>query len=260
MMKAIDLTGQRFGRLTVIRLAEGHRKPNGTMVRRWVCKCDCGNECIVSVGNLKNGSTKSCGCLRKEVSKELSTNSYFRDTGKLNKRYNTFDLSGLCGVGYTRKGEKYYFDLEDYQIIKDYCWYLNDNGYLIASLPNSNKKIRFHRLILSDELNKNEEQLVDHINHNKLDNRKQNLRLVNYQKNAMNMKIKTTNTSGVTGVIFDNNRQKWVASIMVDYKTIFLGRFPTFKEAFNARKKAEEKYFGEYSYNNSMKLLQEINI
>lgn len=57
--KLIDLTGQRFGRLTVISRIEnvGHNTS-------WLCKCDCGNEKIVSGNNLRNGSTKSCGCIK----------------------------------------------------------------------------------------------------------------------------------------------------------------------------------------------------
>ena len=59
-MKQLNLTGKRFGKLVVIKTA-GKTK-NGAYL--WQCKCDCGNEIIANVGNLKNGHTKSCGCLR----------------------------------------------------------------------------------------------------------------------------------------------------------------------------------------------------
>lgn len=58
MGKKLNLSGQRFGRLTVIEETTHHT--NGTV--RWICKCDCGNEVIVSRHNLRDGSTKSCGC------------------------------------------------------------------------------------------------------------------------------------------------------------------------------------------------------
>lgn len=58
----IDLTGQRFGRLIVIK-RDGTTRSKHT---RWLCKCDCGNFTYVSRVSLKNGSTKSCGCLKKE--------------------------------------------------------------------------------------------------------------------------------------------------------------------------------------------------
>ena len=59
-MKQLNLTGKRFGKLVAIKTA-GKTK-NGAYL--WKCKCDCGNEIIANVGNLKNGHTKSCGCLR----------------------------------------------------------------------------------------------------------------------------------------------------------------------------------------------------
>lgn len=61
--------GERFGRLTVIREVEPKiYGPNG-YVRYFLCKCDCGNESVVSIHNLRNGVTRSCGCLRKELNR-----------------------------------------------------------------------------------------------------------------------------------------------------------------------------------------------
>lgn len=64
-MKAIDLTGQKFGRLTVLERAENK---NGYV--RWKCRCDCGNEKIVMSYQLRKGGTQSCGCLQKERTAE----------------------------------------------------------------------------------------------------------------------------------------------------------------------------------------------
>lgn len=68
-MKFIDLTGQRFGKLTVIETAG--KKNNGGFI--WKCKCDCGREVIVQSANLRNKHTKSCGCFRAEWCKENCT-------------------------------------------------------------------------------------------------------------------------------------------------------------------------------------------
>ena len=62
--KIKDLTGQRFGMLTVIKQAEDYVSPNGKHMRRWLCKCDCGNEKPINEKNLKEGITKSCGCAK----------------------------------------------------------------------------------------------------------------------------------------------------------------------------------------------------
>ena len=66
MSKVIDLTGQKFGRLTVIRRA-GRDKLGKYL---WLCKCECGKETVVRGYTLKNGSTKSCGCLWEENLRE----------------------------------------------------------------------------------------------------------------------------------------------------------------------------------------------
>ena len=60
-----DLTGQRFGKLVVIKRAESRPKKNGKTQTMWHCKCDCGNETDVFTGNLTRGLTKSCGCSHK---------------------------------------------------------------------------------------------------------------------------------------------------------------------------------------------------
>ena len=71
-MKVVDITGQRFGRLIVIeRRGSMYDKP----VSAWLCKCDCGNEKIVSLIHLRNGATKSCGCLNKEIAAERGRKS-----------------------------------------------------------------------------------------------------------------------------------------------------------------------------------------
>lgn len=62
----IDLTGQRFGRLTVIERAENYVSPKGRQAARWTCRCDCGGITTVVGGDLRYGKTKSCGCLEEE--------------------------------------------------------------------------------------------------------------------------------------------------------------------------------------------------
>lgn len=65
MGKFQDLTGQRFGRLTVI-----ERTRNIGKYTAWLCRCDCGNKKIIKSKSLKDNSTKSCGCLQKEVARK----------------------------------------------------------------------------------------------------------------------------------------------------------------------------------------------
>ena len=61
-----DITGKRFGRLIVIQKAVNKKHNSKNTATRWICKCDCGNTKIINSYSLRNGNTKSCGCLRRE--------------------------------------------------------------------------------------------------------------------------------------------------------------------------------------------------
>lgn len=76
MSKFVDLTGQRFGRLTVVSRAENDKRGSA----RWLCMCDCGKTCIVLASNLMKGHTKSCGCLNLESTVKRSRTHGGRQT------------------------------------------------------------------------------------------------------------------------------------------------------------------------------------
>ncbi len=65
-MKALNLTNQKFGRLTAIRSNGSRVSPNGRAYSTWICRCECGVETIVRSDNLRNGMVQSCGCSRRE--------------------------------------------------------------------------------------------------------------------------------------------------------------------------------------------------
>lgn len=70
----IDLTGQRFGKLVVLKEVEPYfpsTYPKGRKCRRWLCKCDCGNEKAIIQSSLRTGNTKSCGCGCEENRKKI---------------------------------------------------------------------------------------------------------------------------------------------------------------------------------------------
>lgn len=72
MRKTIDLTGEKFGRLTVIKRAEDAISDKGIRTKCWECICDCGNKTIVRQAGLQGGTTKSCGCLHREIIGNMS--------------------------------------------------------------------------------------------------------------------------------------------------------------------------------------------
>lgn len=66
MGKFQDLTGKRFGEITVLQKAESIREPNGKLVTMWKCQCDCGTIFVVKGASLRSGNTKSCGCTKED--------------------------------------------------------------------------------------------------------------------------------------------------------------------------------------------------
>ena len=77
--KLINRVGQKYGKLTVLKRAENHIQPNGTEKTKWLCKCDCGNQCIVLGDDLQRGSTKSCGCIKKSYGEDLIENILIKE-------------------------------------------------------------------------------------------------------------------------------------------------------------------------------------
>ena len=145
--------------------------------------------------------------------------------------------------GYTRKGQPFYFDIEDYDKIKEYKWCISLDGYVVSAATKDHKEIRMHRLIMDCPKGK----VVDHINHCKNNNCKNNLRICTHSENMKNKKKSKNNTSGVTGVSWDKEKNRWRVQIVVNGKKIECGRFKTIEEAAKARKEAEIKYFGEFA-------------
>lgn len=94
MGKLIDLTGKKFGRLTVIERTD--KKKNKDIL--WKCKCDCGNECEVRGFFLRSGQTKSCGCLKKETDKQPKGN-VIDMTGKKYGHYTVIERAGSSKDG-----------------------------------------------------------------------------------------------------------------------------------------------------------------
>lgn len=222
----LNLTNKIFGRWKVI-------KPNGVNKCGqilWLCECQCENQTLKNVvgSSLVNGKSTSCGCFAKE------------NTKKVNKKYNTYNLNGKHGIGYTNKDEEFYFDLEDYNKIKDYCWRINDSGYVVTTI--NRKTVRFHRLVM----NAPNEYQVDHIFHNRKDNRKDFLRLATNQQNSMN-KLTNLNANHRLGVYYDKSKNKWTARLVLNGKQVFFKRFNTYEESISARIQAEKKYFKEFA-------------
>ena len=148
----------------------------------------------------------------------------------------TIKLTGLS---------KTIIDDNQYDSLSKYSWYaLNCSGYVYAVTNVNGKTIRMHRMIMSV---KNHTIKVDHINGDTLDNRIENLRTCSNAENIRNQKKHSNNTTGYPGIgKYKDDRGKYRAFIIYEYKYINLGRFSTLKEAKKARRIAVKKYFGKF--------------
>ena len=308
-----DLTGEKFGRLTVIEQSEDWITPTTQKhVPMWHCKCECGNELNVRGNDLKRGTTSSCGCLKRDV--HIKPNKY--------------NLSGEYGIGYTVDGREFYFDLEDYDKIKDRAWHIENNSTIISREGHKGKRISLNRYIinatneqivtwkdnnfcnnrkdnliikqteipqydLSNEygigrfidgteflfdkedydkikdyhwyvqqgyiktvvrgknialhrlvmgvLDDEDKSPVDHINRNKLDDRKENLRIVTTAQNNRNRD--RWRKDGTKVGVYKFRENKWESKIGINGECTRIGVYDTYEDAVKARIEAEEKYY-----------------
>lgn len=305
MSRLIDLTGQRFGRLTVIERAEDYIRPNGHTAVRWRCICDCGKEKITTAYSLTHGYCISCGCYRNENNlklrgKNLIGEKYGRLTvleyigsngaqslwkcqcecgnivnattgdlrsgkkqscgclyidnarklGKAAKKYNIYVEDGEYYKGFSLVYPDKFFliDKEDYDLVYPYCWQLTTDGYWKTTVfreDGTKFTLSLHQLIMET---RGTEFLVDHINRNPSDNRKENLRIASFRQNSLNRTKQSINTSGIVGVEWSKTENKWHAKISKEKKKQrIIGRYDTKEEAIIARLKAEKEYYGEFA-------------
>lgn len=137
-------------------------------------------------------------------------------------------------------------DDEDYEYLNQWRWQFS-NGYArrnIKLLNGKRSSQSMHRLILNTS---SLELLVDHINGNKIDNRKENLRTCNIYENALNRGVKKENKLRIKGVSFKKERKKYVAVIQVNKKQLHIGCFACPIEAARAYNAAALIHHGEFA-------------
>ena len=238
-----DITGLRFGRLVVLRktsIKSTKKSDNGAYL--WECLCDCGELCYYSrYALITPEGARSCGCL------------YYDSRGLTNKQYCEYDLTTYeFGIGYCNNGTHFFFDKEDYDKIKDYCWWYDGRYVCAHSLENdkyTTKIIRLHRIVM--DVADREDINVDHKNLVRYDCRKINLRRATDIENSRNRDYAYMSSSGVVGVRQEPSG-KWCASITLNAKNVRLGLFDTIEEAAEARLEAEIEHYGEFRYNPEM--------
>lgn len=137
-------------------------------------------------------------------------------------------------------------DDEDLKLVSEYKWHYG-NGYA-KRRDHKSSLCRMHHLILP--LKKG--YMVDHINGNRLDNRRNNLRLVTKSQNMMNRGLQKNSKSGYMGVSWHKKTKSWRAYIKKDRKQIYLGLYDTKIQAAKAYNEAAKEYHGEFAFFNKI--------
>lgn len=196
----IDITGKRFGHLVALRRTGTYIPPSGMKVPIWLFKCDCGKEVEMNKGMVLKGSATSCGCMKKAI----TPNEYYIEGDVMHV---------ICRTG------EFIVDAADKDYILQHHWGITKQGYVF------NRK----HDVLHKQLMPTETGIVDHINRNKLDNRRCNLRVVNYTVNNINKEV--FSNTGLYGISKTKHADGFVVYVLHKY----VGYFKTLDEAIEAR-------------------------
>jgi len=143
------------------------------------------------------------------------------------------------------QGKQTIVDDADFDFLNQWKWHYNVK-YAVGQTGDkgAKKRVYLHTLLLKKKPN----QFIDHINGNRLDNRRTNLRLCSNRQNQQNRARPSNNTSGFKGVVWNKKSKKWQSGIKINSKQVHLGLFNDKFEAHNAYYEAAKKYFGEFAH------------
>lgn len=161
-----------------------------------------------------------------------------------NKRKNTnrFEVEGNTLKIITARGKEILADVDDADKLMRYSWCVSVQGYAVANI--GTRVVKMNRYILG--LDECKGKIVDHINRNKLDNRKSNLRFCTLKENARNVTVAKNSKTQVLGVR-KTDHGKFNVRIVADGVEHHIGNYDTIEEAVQARHEAELKYHGAFA-------------
>ncbi len=220
----VDLTGRKFGRLTVISFAGQARNYKS----KWFCICECDGAKIVAGHNLKSGNTSSCGCVFGVKISHPPTQDQIKAL---------FDYDPESGI---------------------LTWLRGGNGVSVGNVAGHDargyvelslggKKYPAHNIIWLWMKGEFPERELDHENLIRSDNRFSNLRPATRPQNSGNVGMRSHNTSGFKGVTWNQSSRSWIAQMGQLGKRIYLGSFADKEDAARAYDRAAVEYFGDFA-------------
>lgn len=250
MSKLRDVTGQKFGKLTVV-----ERVISNTKETKWKCICDCGNIVIRGLSHLTRPGNHSCGCLSK--------------TEHPNFKGNEWCVKDDVAIGKDARDNEFYVDIADMDVVSKHRWSGQDKSsrralggiYFTARMSRTastgNKMKMLQNFIWELHNGKIPDGYrVDHINTKPYDNRYSNLRLANKSVNAFNaQRVNKVSNCGIVGVMKIEDDAKYHAGRYRAYisyggKRHELGYYKNIDDAIIKRLKSELEHFGEICPNN----------
>ncbi len=163
------------------------------------------------------------------------------------------DLRGDMKEIRLTQGKVTLVDDEYFEWLDRWKWCYGSSGYAMRTVRRSDNKpftLRMHRLIALPHDN----EFTDHINQDKLDNRRSNLRVCSTHNNSCNREKQKNNTSGYKGVYKRDDSPKWEARIQIKSKQISLGWYSSKHLAAVAYNNAALHHFGEFAYLNQIEV------
>lgn len=146
------------------------------------------------------------------------------------------------------KGKQAIVDSEDYEMLIQFNWHYNTEGYAMRTVNHSGK-LSMHRQLMGDK----QGHVIDHVDGNGLNNSRTNLRHATHKENMRNRKLQTNNTSGFKGVYWKPIKQKWEAAIRISNQYKYLGAFISKVEAARAYNRAAIEHYGIFAKLNEIK-------
>ncbi|MBC2267665.1 hypothetical protein HCB38_07555 [Listeria sp. FSL L7-0083] len=210
----------KYNRLTIIERTDKKTKSGNLL---YLCQCECGNTCTTTLAKLRSGHTKSCGCLINDV----AAKKFEKYIGMKNNKLTIRADSGKR----TKAGQRIVLCQCDCGNTCEVIFAKFNNGYTKScGCLSLEKKMQKHSSVRSAKV-------VATMKENNILVENTNIAVIS--RNT----IMSTNKSGVTGVSYDNERNRWIAQITFRGEHKHLGRFIKKEDAIKARKEAEEKYF-----------------